>query len=363
MAGGGWVATHLDVTEQQRSEAKIAHMAQHDALTDLPNRVLLRERLEHALAGTRARRTAAWRCSARSRPLQGDQRHARPSCRRRAAEGRRRRACAPASGRRPPSRGWAATSSPSSRTSTDPAVEAAALAERIQQALCAPFDLGDHQVVIGTEHRHRASRRATASIRRDPEECGPGALSRQERRARHASLLRAGDGPAACRRGATLERDLRSALVNGEFELYYQPFVNLERGEISGFEALCAGIIPSAAWCSPAEFIPLAEETGLIVPIGEWVLQDGVPEAATWPERHQDRGQSLAGAVQEHGAGAGGRAARSPPRDWRRIGSSSRSPSRCCMQDSDDAFATLRPARTSWACASRWTISAPAIRR
>ena len=52
MAGGGWVATHLDVTEQRRSEAKIAYMAQHDALTELPNRTLLRERLEHALAGT-----------------------------------------------------------------------------------------------------------------------------------------------------------------------------------------------------------------------------------------------------------------------------------------------------------------------
>ena len=61
MAGGGWVATHLDVTEQRRSEAKITYMAQHDALTDLPNRVLLRERLEHALAVTRRARPI-WRC-------------------------------------------------------------------------------------------------------------------------------------------------------------------------------------------------------------------------------------------------------------------------------------------------------------
>jgi predicted signal transduction protein with EAL and GGDEF domain len=61
MPGGGWVATHLDVTEQRRTEAKITHMAQHDALTDLPNRVLLRERLNHALAITR-REAPAWRC-------------------------------------------------------------------------------------------------------------------------------------------------------------------------------------------------------------------------------------------------------------------------------------------------------------
>ena len=59
MAGGGWVATHLDVTEQQRSEARIAYMAQHDALTELPNRVVLRERLEHALAGTQRGRCLA----------------------------------------------------------------------------------------------------------------------------------------------------------------------------------------------------------------------------------------------------------------------------------------------------------------
>ncbi len=70
--GGGWVATHEDVTEQRRSEAKIIHMAHHDALTDLPNRVLLRERLEQALAGTR-RGTWPGGARPRPRPLQRDQ--------------------------------------------------------------------------------------------------------------------------------------------------------------------------------------------------------------------------------------------------------------------------------------------------
>ena len=76
--GGGWVTTHEDITEQRRKEAKIAHMALHDALTDLPNRVLLNERLEHGLA--RARHGELGRLPPpRSRPLQERQRHARPS--------------------------------------------------------------------------------------------------------------------------------------------------------------------------------------------------------------------------------------------------------------------------------------------
>ena len=79
-----------------------------------------------------------------------------------------------------------------------------------------------------------------------------------------------------------LERDLALALERGEFEVYYQPILNLKRQAFSGFEALLRwkhedGMI------SPATFIPVAEETGLIVPIGEWVLRQAIAEAATWP--------------------------------------------------------------------------------
>jgi diguanylate cyclase (GGDEF)-like protein len=79
-----------------------------------------------------------------------------------------------------------------------------------------------------------------------------------------------------------LEQDLTLALERGEFELYYQPILNLEAKAFSGFEALLRwrrdGLL-----VSPAEFIPVAEETGLIVPIGEWVLREAVAEAANWP--------------------------------------------------------------------------------
>jgi EAL domain-containing protein (putative c-di-GMP-specific phosphodiesterase class I) len=81
-----------------------------------------------------------------------------------------------------------------------------------------------------------------------------------------------------------MERDLRKALPGGEFELYYQPVVNLASNEISGFEALIRWNHPEKGMVSPAAFIPLAEEIGFIIPIGEWVIRQACTTAAQWPE-------------------------------------------------------------------------------
>ena len=81
-----------------------------------------------------------------------------------------------------------------------------------------------------------------------------------------------------------MEYDLRKALLAGEFELYYQPVVNLESNKISGFEALIRWRHPEQGLISPAAFIPLAEEIGFIIPLGEWVIRQACATAARWPE-------------------------------------------------------------------------------
>jgi EAL domain-containing protein (putative c-di-GMP-specific phosphodiesterase class I) len=81
----------------------------------------------------------------------------------------------------------------------------------------------------------------------------------------------------------SLEIDFRKAVAAGEFELYYQPLINLEHNAISGFEALLRWNHPVRGVVSPQAFIPLAEETGLIIPLGEWALRQACAEAAKWP--------------------------------------------------------------------------------
>ena len=281
MAGGGWVATHLDVTEQRRSEAKIIHMAQHDALTDLPNRVLLRERLEHALAITRrggSNLAVLMLDLDRFKEVNDTLGHPAGDVL---------------------LQGVAARLSGCIRETTmiarlggdefavieyvaNPVLEATALAERIRNALCEPFDLGDHQVTTGTSIGIAiAPRDGTNSD--EILKSADLALYSAKSSGRGSFRFFEPELDQLMHARRNLERDMRNALVNGEFELHYQPFVNVKSGEISGCEALLRWHHPERGLVRPAEFIPLAEETGLIVPLGEWVLKTACAEAAKWP--------------------------------------------------------------------------------
>ena len=96
-----------------------------------------------------------------------------------------------------------------------------------------------------------------------------------------------------------LEQDLQSAFANGEFELFYQPIVSLDDDKITSFEALLRWNHPERGLVSPAEFIPVAEDMGLIIPLGEWVLRTACAEAATWPDDIQVVGQRLVSSVDQ----------------------------------------------------------------
>jgi len=281
MADGGWVATHEDITEQRRSEVKIEYMAHHDALTDLPNRVLLNERLEQALGqGVHRQEMVA------VHHLDLDQFKAVNDTFGHPAGDRLLKMVADRL------RGLARETDTVARMGGDEFVvvhapindpaEATSLAQRIIALISEPFDLDGHQATIG----------ASVGIA-----IGPSDGLRPDQLLRNAdlALYRAkGDGrgtfrffePAMDLQMQTrriMERDLRKALPAGEFELHYQPVVNLASGDISGFEALIRWNHPDKGMISPAAFIPLAEETGFIVPMGEWVIREACATAAKWP--------------------------------------------------------------------------------
>ena len=103
-----------------------------------------------------------------------------------------------------------------------------------------------------------------------------------------------------------MELDLRRAFANGEFELHYQPLVDIAADRISGFESLLRWRHPEKGMISPAEFVPVAEDIGLIVALGEWVLREACAEAVKMARGRQGRRQSVAGAVSQPQPGTGG---------------------------------------------------------
>ena len=255
-------------------------MAQHDALTDLPNRVRLYEHLRQTLTRSRRREHVAVFCLDLDRFKDVNDAHGHPvgdlllksvadrlrQCIRDtdmvARLGGDEFAIMQAGGSQP--------------------TDATSLASRLIEAIGAPYALGSHQVTV----------EVSIGIALAP---GDGLEADQLLRNADTALYRAkADGrglyrffepemDARMQARRRLEVDLRKAIANSEFELFYQPLVAMQTECVTGFEALIRWHHPECGMVPPLDFIPVAEDTGLIVPIGDWVMRQACTEAATWP--------------------------------------------------------------------------------
>ncbi len=271
----------VDVTERKQAEARIAYMAHHDALTDLPNRVLFNERLNELLTRVRRERESlAVHCldldhfkgvnDTLGHPI-GDELLKTVALR----LGKCLRDTDMVA--RLGGDEFAVIQFPLG----DPN-EASELATTLIEVVSKPYEVHSHEFVVG----------ASIGIALSP---GDGDTSDALLRNADMALYRAkaeGRGtahffePEMDRRiqaRRMLELDLRKAFANSEFELFYQPLVNLQANAVAGFEALLRWRHPERGMIAPADFIPLAEEIGLIVPLGEWVLRQACTEAMRWP--------------------------------------------------------------------------------
>jgi diguanylate cyclase (GGDEF)-like protein len=262
-------------------EQEIAHLARHDFLTHLPNRALFQEELKRALANcARDGERVAVLCLDldRFKPVNDTLGHAAgDELLRQVAK--RLSACVRAGD-------LAARLGGDEFGVILPRVEAESapqfLAERIIQELARSYDVAGHQIILGTSIGISVG---TA------DDCTPDTLVHHADLALYRAKADSGqsfrfyepemDAQAENRR--RLEVELRQAVEKREFELYFQPIVRLEDTAVIAFEALIRWRHPERGLVSPAEFIPLAEETGLINQIGQWVLMEACQQAATWP--------------------------------------------------------------------------------
>ena len=279
-ADGGWVAAHEDVTEQKRAEQRIAHMAHYDTLTDLPNRAAFKD----SMAATLDRAAATGEQFAvlsidldhfkeandTYGHLVGDALLNEVARRLQAAAGGTfvariggdEFAVIVADGEQP--------------------AAAEALAERLLAAFADDFEVEGHKLKLGLSigaaiYPTDGTDAKTLMVNADA------TLYRAKAETRGAVMFFEPEMGFRLRERHALREDLRSAINRGELLLHYQPQKKMS-GETIGFEALVRWQCPKRGMVLPGTFIAVAEESNLILPLGEWVLREACREAASWPQ-------------------------------------------------------------------------------
>ena len=281
LEAGGWVATIEDVTERKRSDEKIVHLAHYDALTDLPNRVLFREQLESALEKVQPEQQLAvlYIDIDEFKSVNDALGHSVGDELLKAVAGRLR-GCL---GENDVAARLGGDEFAIIQTAIRHPSDTTHLVGRIYEAIRKPYDCGGH--LITTD--------ASIGIALAPQQGAD--LDQLLKNADMAMYEAKADGrrtyrffelsmDARVKTRRILELELRQAIMDGGFEVYYQPLVNLRDNKISSCEALLRWRHPKRGMISPAEFIPIAEETGLINQLGDWVLNTACIEAASWPD-------------------------------------------------------------------------------
>ncbi len=277
--GGGWVATYEDVTERRVAEARLAYVARHDQLTGLPNRLLFSEHVQSAQSHLNPDEMVAMLCLDldRFKTVNDTLGHPAGDNLLRVVADRLRASCR--------EQDFIARLGGDEfavvQTGKQPAA-ASGLARRLVDVLAEPFILDGQPVEVGASIGIALADDTGASGSEDLLKSADLALYRAKADGRGCFRFFEAEMDLRARERRALEIDLRNALKNDELEIYYQPQISTGTG-LAGFEALLRWNHPVRGLVSPADFIPLAEEIGLIGAFGGWVLRKSCAVASTWP--------------------------------------------------------------------------------